>query len=217
MKFRTVNFVLSSLLVIWLAASCSPKAYFGLVKADERNSQLAMPEVVPAGYQKLVYRTSVHLFNNQITGLLLVKKMPDNSIRTVFTNELGMKFFDFEFRGNDFKVMYCFKQFKHRIIINTLRNDLNLFVMSGYSMQKPVILFDTLNRYNVLKFKYNRLNNYYYSDSLIHKMVKIEQWSAHRKKVWVKLADFDHNYPKTIKMVHMNFGLRMRFDLIENN
>ena len=38
-----------------------------------------------------------NVVGNHLSGLLLIKKMPDSSTRMVFSNEMGLGFFDFEF------------------------------------------------------------------------------------------------------------------------
>src|SRR3954470_17408758 len=44
-----------------------------------------------------LYNTKVDVVGNHLSGLLLIKKMPDSTTRMVFSNEMGYKFFDFEF------------------------------------------------------------------------------------------------------------------------
>src|SRR5258706_1999072 len=43
------------------------------------------------------YNASVDVIGKHLSGLLLFKMMPDSSTRVVFTNEVGVTFFDFEF------------------------------------------------------------------------------------------------------------------------
>src|SRR3569832_981187 len=51
------------------------------------------------------YTTSVDVYGHHISGLLLFKVMPDSAVRVVFTNEVGVTFFDFEFaKSGGFKV-----------------------------------------------------------------------------------------------------------------
>ena len=66
----------------------------------------------------------VDVIGKYLSGLLLLKTMPDSSIRMVFSNEMGFKFFDFEFTpGGGFKVNYIIKKMDRRPVIKTLRQD----------------------------------------------------------------------------------------------
>ena len=43
------------------------------------------------------YATKIDVYQKHLSGLLLIKDMPDRSVRLVFTNEACVSFFDFEF------------------------------------------------------------------------------------------------------------------------
>ena len=91
--------VLSSSLFILF--SCS-SAYKGLQKTtgDINTVQKFKPAITVA-----LYKTEVNVIGNYLSGLLLIKKMPDSSTRMLFSNEMGFKFFDFEFsKDGNFKV-----------------------------------------------------------------------------------------------------------------
>ncbi|MBK7432913.1 MAG: hypothetical protein IPI66_02780 [Chitinophagaceae bacterium] len=79
-----------------------------------------------------LYSASIDVLDNHLSGLLLIKKMPDSSIRMVFSNEVGFKFFDFEFSsGGGFKVYSIIKKMNRKAVIKTLRHDFELVLMQG--------------------------------------------------------------------------------------
>ena len=58
-----------------------------------------------------LYNTTVDVMSNHLSGLLLIKKMPDSSTRVVFSNEMGLGFFDFEFAPDgSFKIYSIMKK-----------------------------------------------------------------------------------------------------------
>ena len=59
---------------------------------DPGNVQRFKPVITTA-----LYKIDVNVVGKYLSGLLLLKTMPDSSIRMVFSNEMGFKFFDFEF------------------------------------------------------------------------------------------------------------------------
>ena len=48
-------------------------------------------------FASALYKADIDVIGNHLSGLLLIKKMPDSTTRMVFSNEIGFKFFDFEF------------------------------------------------------------------------------------------------------------------------
>ena len=44
-----------------------------------------------------LYKANIAVSGKSLSGLLLVKKMPDSSTRLLFSTETGFKFFDFSF------------------------------------------------------------------------------------------------------------------------
>src|SRR4051812_29173091 len=77
-----------------------------------------------------MYKTSVDAVGNHLSGVLLIKRMPDSSMRLVFSNEIGFKFFDFEFsKTGAFKVFSIIKEIDRKPVIKTLRKDFVLVMM----------------------------------------------------------------------------------------
>ncbi|HQY12763.1 MAG TPA: hypothetical protein PK133_11145, partial [Ferruginibacter sp.] len=78
-----------------------------------------------------LYSTTVDVSGNHLSGLLLVKKMPDSSTRMVFSSEMGLSFFDFEFSADgNFKVYSIIKKMNRKAVIKTLRHDFELVLMN---------------------------------------------------------------------------------------
>jgi hypothetical protein len=77
-----------------------------------------------------LYKAQVDITGRSLGGLLLIKKMPDSSTRIVFSTEMGVKFFDFEFRENgEFKVVDILKKLNKKSVISALRQDFEILLM----------------------------------------------------------------------------------------
>src|SRR6185369_7920767 len=101
--------------------------------SDYKGLQATAPDdacaarIVPARVNTSWYNADVDVVGRHISGLLLVKHMPDSSYRVVFTNEAGVTFFDFGFLTNgDFKVYNAIHQLNKKAVIQTLRKDFEL-------------------------------------------------------------------------------------------
>ena len=90
-----------------------------------------------------LYKAEVNVIGNYLSGLLLIKKMPDSSTRMLFSNELGFKFFDFGFsKDSGFKVYYIIKQMDRKAVIKTLRKDFELVLMEQLDFSHAYIKKD---------------------------------------------------------------------------
>ena len=88
----------------------------------------------------VLYNTNVNVVGNHLSGLLIIKKMPDSSLRLVFSSETGFKFFDFEFSQNNFKVHYIMNKMDKKSVIKTLRKDFELVLMNNLNIAEGYVL-----------------------------------------------------------------------------
>src|SRR5215218_3945809 len=123
--YRMPCLLLSSCL--FLLYSCTPE-YRKMQSATGNAGSLQ--QFKPA-FKVALYNTTVDVVGNHLSGLLLIKKMPDSSTRMVFSNEMGFTFFDFEFAANGtFKVYSITKQMNKKSVIKTLQHDFELILMN---------------------------------------------------------------------------------------
>jgi hypothetical protein len=88
--------------IVFFIASCG-SAYKDLTRTTGDVS--CITKFKPA-VTTVLYNTSVDAAGNHLSGLLIMKTMPDSSLRLVFSSETGFKFFDFEFSQRTFIVHY---------------------------------------------------------------------------------------------------------------
>ena len=112
--------------VLFVLAGCS-SVFKNLQPAS---GDAAVLQKFKPAFSVALYKTNADVVGNHLSGLLLIKKMPDSSIRMVFSNEMGFKFFDFEFSTDGgFKVFSIIHQMDKKAVIKTLRKDFELVMM----------------------------------------------------------------------------------------
>src|SRR5690606_4645887 len=85
----------------------------------------------PDGITASWFDASVDVVGKHFSGLLLIREMEDRSTRLVFTNEVGVTFFDFEFlEDGRFDVKRIVDPLNKKLVIQTLRDDFSLLL--GY-------------------------------------------------------------------------------------
>jgi hypothetical protein len=141
----------------------------------------------------------------RISGLLLIKTMPDSSIRLVFTSELGFKFFDFGFSGDhEFKVYSILKQMDKKAVVKTLRKDFELILMRNLKIQKGYILKDSLHNYYA--FPQEKGVNYYVTDPDCSNLLLMQRASKRKAVVEAIMQNYQKGLPDTIGISHKNFN-----------
>jgi len=156
-------------------------------------------------FGEIMYRTSVDVVGKHLSGLLLVKTMPDSSIRMVFTSELGFGFFDFGFLpGDQFKVFQVTPQMNRKAILKTLRKDFDLILFRHADPANYFSLRDSQVVYN--GFRQSSGSNYYITDTACRQLIKMQRASSHKPvmEAWMQPAD-GRGAPDSIFIRHLNF------------
>ncbi len=194
---RTRFLVLSSLLLC--LSACAP-VYPGLKKVPGSFERL---ETFRPQFSSALYKAAINVTGKYLSGILLVKKMPDSSTRLLFSNEMGFKFFDFEFsKDGNFRVLYILNKMNRKPVIKTLRKDFELVLMQSLDTANAVIKTDGNSVYYV--FPHGKAAYYYIPapDSGLIRMVR----ASKRKAVVTAIAEnYEDHLPDTIGITHQNF------------
>jgi hypothetical protein len=92
--------------------------------------------VFDTGFSKGLFRTAMDIGKNHLTGFIFIKKVSDTSFRVLFSNEIGMKFFDLEFFPSAFIVHYCFPSLDRKSLLKLLENDFRIVFFTGTGIKK---------------------------------------------------------------------------------
>jgi hypothetical protein len=147
----------------------------------------------------------VVVVGKHLSGLLLIKVMPDSSTRLVFSNEMGFKYFDFEFSAADvFKVYYILPQMDKAAVLTTLRKDFELLLMQHLATENAFVLKkDGLFYYG---FPQTKGNNYYITDSTCQQLIRLERASKRKPVVTAIMQNYSEGMPDSIGISHENFN-----------
>jgi len=85
--------------------------------------------IFDSSFEKALYKGSLDISKHHLSGLFYVKRVSLNSIRILFSNELGMNFFDFELKGDEFIVHSCFSSLERASLLKLLENDFRLLLI----------------------------------------------------------------------------------------
>lgn len=203
--------LLISLLAVWYGCSPVHKQMQAVTTADVSRIQRFKPAFTVA-----LYKATVDVVDNHLSGLLLIKKMPDSSTRMVFSNEMGFTFFDFEFAANgDFKVHAIIKKMNRRSVIKTLQHNFELVLMNRLNKAAESVRSSDGLLYFI--FPQTKGFNYYITDANANELIRMERASG--KKVIVEgiMKNYSNGIPDTIGISHKTFEFNIGLKRIERN
>jgi hypothetical protein len=163
----------------------------------------------PRGLDTSWYNTSIDVVGKHISGLLLIKNMPDSSTRIVFTNEAGVKFLDFEFTAsNEFKVHHIIKQLNKKPVIRLLRNDFAL--MLGHPFETNTWRAWQTQEHLLYGVSQKNEKHYFITDKDCASLQRIESGSGRKRMVSLVLSGDDHQRPDSIQLQHHTFAMQIK-------
>jgi hypothetical protein len=154
------------------------------------------------------YNTSVDVVGKHLSGLLLFKKLEDQSQRIVFTNETGVKFFDFGFDSQgEFTVYQALEKINKKAVVNTFKKDFELLLMNKAKVSKAKSQQEAERLW--FAFDSGKETDYIITNVECTNLIKLEKWG--RKKVMTEIKLFGPSaVPDSIQIQHFNFDMTIK-------
>ena len=161
-----------------------------------------------------LYRTQVNVVGKYLSGLLMIKKMPDSSVRIIFSNEMGFKFFDFGFLNDGgFKVHFVINKMNKKAAIKMLRKDFELILMQALQTSNASIRKD--DQYVYYIFRQSNGFNTYVINSAGNELIRMERSSKRKPVMEAIRKDAINGLPDSIAVSHKNFNLTIALKKLE--
>jgi hypothetical protein len=199
-----------SIVAVLLIGCASDYAHLQKTQASGDCPEKILPLIIETSW----YDASVDVLGKHISGLLLIKNMPDYSKRVVFTSEAGLTFFDFSFsKEGTFHTVSVIKQFDRKAVIRTLQKDFALILGLPF-------LNRTVERYaggDDLYFGFKEKNGtaYFITNKDCASLQRLE-WSDRGKRlVTVHTPGSGYPTPAMIEIDHHTFSMKIKLTRIE--
>ncbi len=161
-----------------------------------------------------LYTANIDVVGNHLSGLLLIKKMPDNSTRLVFSNEMGFSFFDFEFAADGkFKVYTVYKKLNKKPVIKTLQHDFELILMNQLDSSTASVRKE--NELIYFMFPQTKGFSYYITNKAGTELVRMERSTGKKTVVEAIMKNYFNGIPDTIGISHKKFEFNIGLKRIE--
>jgi hypothetical protein len=176
--------------------------------------EACIQKIKPPGIKTSWYTTHIDVIGKHISGLLLMKEMPDSSKRVVFTNEAGVTFLDFEFRADgSFQVKQVIKQLNKKAVVQVLRKDFEL--MLGIPFRKGISEAWEQDGERYFGSPQKKETAYFITGADCASLRRIELGSKRKKKVTVEMWGSDRTAPDSVKVKHYTFNMVIGLKKIE--
>jgi hypothetical protein len=152
-----------------------------------------------------VYKTNISLYSNELSGILIIKKINNSTHRVVFTTEFGNKLFDFEISESDFKINSIVDELNRTIVINTLKNDFKFLLKSDFNFSEK------FSNSEFIVFKTKEQSNYIYAffSHNENKLTKIVNTSKRKVKFMIEYTSKNNIFADKIVLTHKNINLKI--------
>lgn len=194
------------LALISLCASTGCSSYRALKPAANTTCQLSDVHRLPEGQ----YLMQIDIFNKHISGLMLFKETPTGT-RAVFTNEMGFKFFDFEFGKDSARTVFILPRMNKKLIVQTFQNDLGM-------VAAPRKQADVLQGKEgiVLRSKQNDKDYlYHYTGADCNVITRIERGAKAKRKVVATIERDAQGKPNKAIIKHKAFNFKIKLTKVE--
>jgi len=103
-----------------------------LLSTDERGRKYCAPRYRTNTRRKLAkIQYQLDFMKHHMSGMLIVRRMPDNEIRIVASTYFGLSLFDFSLRNDQFTVNSCIEPMKKEKVLKLLEMDFRRLFLSG--------------------------------------------------------------------------------------
>jgi len=183
-----------------------------ITNLHKSSKEINYNKVLSKTSETYIYRANLNLYNNDFSGMIIIKPQENNNYRIVFINEVGMKFFDLEFNDETYKINHIFEPMNKKIFLKLLINDFRFILMNNLNSnfktykEKKGDLF-------VIKPKGQKELYYFNEKSEFPK--KAIKYSWLRKTVYLTYENYKEEKPSKIHIKHKNIKFYMDLDFLK--
>jgi hypothetical protein len=153
-----------------------------------------------------VYKCQMDIYNNHVSGILIVKKINDTTHRVVLTSDFGNKLIDFEISEHDFKLNYVLPDLDKKIVINFLKNDFQHLLRREY----PVNTRFENKESNIYLSKLDKKTYYLFFNKKNGLLNQIIYTKNNKEKIDFTFAAKKHIFADSLNLQHKDFKINIK-------
>ncbi|KUJ52042.1 hypothetical protein [Chryseobacterium sp. JAH] len=201
-RYPLLSFLYSSFLFLLL--SC--KTYqLKDVKAVS-NSETTVENLYFSSQDDYVYKCQMEVYGNDISGILIIKKISETTHRVVLTSDFGNKMIDFEISENDFKLNYVLADLDKKMVINFLKNDFQELLRQKYTVAESFEKNDS----KIYLSKFGKKNYYLCFNKENSLLTQIVYTQKRKEKINFSFEAKKPTFAETINLQHKDYRINIK-------
>lgn len=202
-----MRFLFSSLIVLFLGCTPYPKK---LGYTPSKTESKTPGNLYFSDFQKdYIYKANISAFNNQFSGILIIKRIDENKHRIAFTTELGNTIFDFSISDESFEVNHILRKMDRKLLLNVLEKDFRTLIKENISST------ETYKKENTKLLKTKIDSKYHYYNFEKDTLKSIARVGSQKEKVVITFSEISKNLARHIQILHKNIKLTISLQAIK--
>jgi len=201
-RFLLQSFLYS--LLFFLFVSC--KTYKLTNVKSISNSETTVENLYFSSNEDYVYKCQMDIYNNHVSGILIIKKIDQTTHRVVITSDFGNKLIDFEISDNDFKLNYVLPDLDKKLVINFLKNDFQRLLKREYQVTES--FEDDNSKIYLSKIEDQSFYLFYNKDNSLLK--KVIYTKNNKEKIDFTFDAKKHIFADSIDLQHKDFNINIK-------
>ena len=201
-RFLLQSFLYS--LIFLLFISC--KTYQLTDVKSVLNSDKTVENLYFSSNEDYVYKCQMDIYNNHVSGILIIKKINEKTHRVVLTSDFGNKLIDFEVSENDFKLNYVLSDLDKKIVINFLKNDFQELLRQKYPVNES---FENENS-KIYLSKIDKKSYYLFFNKENNLLKQIIYTKNNKEKIDFSFDAKKHIFADSLNLQHKDFKINIK-------
>ena len=205
------RFLILSLVYSLTLISCKT---FELKNASTQETTLQKAEnLYFSSKEDYVYKTQMEIYGNQMSGILIIKKINETTHRVALTSDFGNKLVDFEISDNDFKINYIIPDLDKKMVKNFLKKDFKILLQQNYPISASFA--DATN--NIYKSEQGKITSYLYYNQENQLLNKIIYTKNNKEKIHFNFEAKKAIFADDVEIDHKDLKINIKLNQIADN
>ena len=204
-----IRLFLISILLSGLA-SCKTYQPAGVIKSELNNSDYQ--NTYFSRDSAYFYKAHVEVYGNQLSGILVIKKIGNQTHRVALTSAFGNTLLDLTISEDDMKVNYIMDDLNRKILLKTLEADFRMILTSNHLIQEKLETEQDL----IYKSKTKGGFYFFFNSKQGDQLRQISLGSKSKEKVKVNITPKNRTFAENIIIQHYNIKLRIELSEYKN-
>lgn len=159
-----------------------------------------------------VYKGKIEIYGNNISGLLILKKITDTDHRMVMTTDFGNKLLDFEISDTNFKINYVTPDMDREMVKKFLEKDFRILLKENFEVsQQHESMLEKI--YTSQKDKESFYLFFNKETGILQKMIYTENG---KEKINFKFEGKTAIFADRIELIHQDIKLKITLNAIND-